>query len=257
MMQKPLTTLMATCATSWPSGDCGSWPSGPLPRSELHRGASIAPRRRTAGALRRRARQIEAANVLMRSPSSRSTVPASWNERGSSSDCRGSGPGISCWFRPRSQPPPTLSDNPLKASRDWSCGRTTLPRTSQGTPSAPILWSRRPRGPQPASPDGRFRPTPRPRPAPTFRRRTTSAPSPEASALEARDVPQQRTQHGTLRDPTVHRPFSHPPAKDGVDDASVPEKCPDHTPQILGYSMNLEGRAYPVPGDAVVGVVHV
>ena len=130
----------------------------------------------------------ETANVLMRSPSPRprrAPVPGARSERGRSSDRRGSGPGISCWFRPRSQPPPTSGDNPLEASRDRPCGRTTLPRTSQGTPSAPIPWSRRPRGLQPVSPDGRFHSTPRPRPAPTCRRHSTPAPSPEASALEA------------------------------------------------------------------------
>ena len=40
-----------SCATSWPSGGYGGWPSSPLPRSELHKGASIAPRRRTDGTL--------------------------------------------------------------------------------------------------------------------------------------------------------------------------------------------------------------
>ena len=127
-----------SCATSWLSGDCGGWPSGPLPRSELHRGASIA--------LRCRAHLAEAANALMRSPSLRPMVPGARSERGRSSDCPGSGPGISCWFRSRSQPPPTSGDNPLEASHDRPCGRTTLPQTSQGTPSTPIPWSRRPRG---------------------------------------------------------------------------------------------------------------
>ena len=93
---------------------------------------------RLARHLSSRARPAKAANVLMRSPSPRQTVPGARSERRRSSDCRGSGSDISCWFRLRSQPPPTLGDSPLEASRDRSCGRITLPRTFQGTPSAPI-----------------------------------------------------------------------------------------------------------------------
>ena len=49
-----------------------------------------------------------------------------------------------------------------------------------------------------------------------------------------RNVPQQRTQHRTLRDPTVHRPFSHPPATDGVDART--------TPRYSGTRWNLRAR---------------
>ena len=64
--------------------------------SELRRGASIAPRRRTAGALWRRARPAEEANILMRSLSPRQTVPGAQSERRNSSGCRWSGPDTSC-----------------------------------------------------------------------------------------------------------------------------------------------------------------
>ena len=85
MVRKPLATLMATVQPYCPSGDSSVWPSGPPPRSKLRRGASIAPRRRTAGALRHRARPAEAANVLLRPPSPRQTMPGAWSERRRSS----------------------------------------------------------------------------------------------------------------------------------------------------------------------------
>ena len=187
-----------SCAASWPLGDCDGWPSDTPPRSGLRRGASIAPRRRTAGALRRRARLAKTANILMHSPSSRQMVPGTRSERRSSSDCRGSGSDTSCWFRPRSQSLPTSGDSSLEASRDRSCGNTTLPRIFQGTFSAPIPWSRRPRRPPSVPPDGRFCPTPCPRPASTCRRRSTPVPSPELSAPRV----QRRTRCSTATDPT-------------------------------------------------------
>ena len=51
-----------------------------------------------------------------------------------------------------------------------------------------------------------------------------------------RNVPQQRTQHRILRDPAVHRPFSHPPATDGVDARTAPP------PRYSGTRWNLRAR---------------
>ena len=196
----------------------------------------------------------------MHSPSPRPLVPGARSERGRSRDCRGSGPGLSCCFRPRSQPPPTSGDSPLEASRDRPYGRTTLPRTFQGTFSAPILWSQLPRGPPPASPDGRFRPTPCPRPAPTCRQRSTSGPSPETSASEAPRLTRCSTAADPARNPAGPRgtpPSQSSPRHGRCRRCFGPREMPDHTPQVRGYPMKLEGPAYPVPGNAVEGVDHV
>ena len=75
----------------------------------------------------------------------------------------------------------------------------------------------------------------------------------------------RRTRCSTATDPTqnpagpraVHRPICHPPAANGVDDTPVPVERPDHTPQVRGYPMKLEGPTYLVPGDAVESVDHV
>ena len=188
--------------------------------------SSIAPRRRTADVLRRRARPAEVANVSnafavesidgAREVSTEGPVTVEGQAQifhaGSNPDLSPLQPqAIPRWRRPvigpaaeshclgllRGHPQPESLD------RDDHAGHRQLRQTNGSAPRR--------------APDQHQRVI-----GVAHQRRVRRHRRPKHRV--ERGVPQQRTRHRTLRDPALHRPLSHPPATDGVGDASVPEK---------------------------------